>query len=201
VIEAGSRDELTQALAQLAGGVARPLQELREDLLNLLADVEAGLDFAEEDIHFIGRTDLLTRLGKGMALVTLLGKQLDQRAVAGRPFRVVLAGRPNAGKSSLFNALAGETAALVSPQPGTTRDYLVRRLNLGDVVIELVDPAGWQDTLDAIDQQAQTLGRGEAERADLLLVCVEAGGSRNEAEEAVLRRPDVPALAVATKAD
>src|SRR5262249_39055725 len=105
VIEAGSRAELTQAPAQLAGGSARAPQELRDDLLNLLADVEAGLDFAEEDIHFVGRTDLLTHLGKGMALVTLLGKQLDQRAVAGRPFRVVLAGRPNAGKSSLFNAL------------------------------------------------------------------------------------------------
>src|SRR5262249_56299940 len=128
-------------------GIAGRVEEVRDDLLNLLADVEAGLDFAEEDIHFVGRTDLLTHLGKGMALVTLLGKQLDQRAVAGRPFRVVLAGRPNAGKSSLFNALAGEMAALVSPQPGTTRDYLVRRLELGDVVIELVDTAGWQDTL------------------------------------------------------
>jgi tRNA modification GTPase len=201
VIEAGSRAELTQALAQLAGGVARPLQELRDDLLNLLADVEAGLDFTEEDIHFVSREDLLARLGKGLALVTLLGKQLEQRAVAGRPFRAVLAGRPNAGKSSLFNALAGDAAALVSPQPGTTRDYLVRRLDLGNVAVELVDTAGWQETLDTIAQQAQALGRDQAERADLLLLCVEAGCSFGEAEKALLRRQDVPAVAVTTKAD
>src|SRR3984893_5611497 len=65
VIEAGSRDELKQALAQLAGGVARPLQELRDDLLNLLADVEAGLDFADEDIAFVKPDEMLGRLAKG----------------------------------------------------------------------------------------------------------------------------------------
>ena len=110
VIDAGTRDELKQALAQLAGGVARPLQELRGELLDLLADLEAGLDFAEEDIHFISTEDQLRRLGKGLALLTLLAKQLEQRALGGRAFRVVLAGRPNAGKSSLFNALTGGAA-------------------------------------------------------------------------------------------
>src|SRR5437588_583005 len=130
VIEAGSRDELKQALAQLAGGMTRPLQELREDLLNLLADVEAALDFSDEDIHFVEQAELLKRLMKGLALVTLLRRQLDQRGVSGGSFRVVLAGRPNAGKSSLFNALAGSAAALVSAEPGTTRDYLVHKLDL-----------------------------------------------------------------------
>ncbi len=144
VIEASDRDELRQALAQLAGGVSEPLQSLRDDLLNLLADLEAGLDFAEEDIQFIGADELLLRLGKGLARLTLLQKQLEQRALSGRPFRVVLAGPPNAGKSSMFNALAGEPAALVSAQAGTTRDYLVRRLTLDGVPIELIDTAGWQ---------------------------------------------------------
>src|SRR4051812_16592616 len=99
VIEAGSRAELRQALGQLAGGVATPLQALREDLLNLLADVEAGLDFADEDIHFVGEDELLTRLARGLAQVTELGRQLERRGVSDRAFRVVLAGRPNAGKS------------------------------------------------------------------------------------------------------
>ena len=174
VIEAGSRDELKEALAQLAGGVTRPLQELRSDLLDLLADLEAGLDFTEEDINFIGSDDLLHRLGKGLALLTLLDKQLEQRSLGGRPFRAVLAGRPNAGKSSLFNALTGGRA-LVSPEPGTTRDYLVQRLDLDGVTVELIDTAGWQEAVGGIEAQAQTLGRGQMTSADLVLLCVEAG--------------------------
>src|SRR5204862_248783 len=75
VIEAGSRDELQQALAQLAGGVALPLQELRGDLLDLLADVEAALDFSDEDIHFVAEGDLLRRLTRGLALLTNLRHQ------------------------------------------------------------------------------------------------------------------------------
>jgi tRNA modification GTPase len=200
VIEADSRLELTQALAQLAGGVSGPLQELRGDLLDLLADVEAGLDFTEENIQFVGQDDLLKRISKGMALITLLARQLDQRGLAGRPFRAILVGQPNAGKSSLFNALAG-AAALVGPEPGTTRDYLVARLNLGGTPVELVDTAGSQEAADRIGEQAQLLGRGQASQADLLLVCVEAGRSLAEAEAALLRRGDPPAVAVATKCD
>jgi tRNA modification GTPase len=200
VIEAGSRDELKQALAQLAGGVARPLQALRDDLLNLLADVEAGLDFAEEDVQFVEERDLLLRLGGALAHVTLLGKQLEQRGVAGRAFRVVLAGRPNAGKSSLFNALAG-ASALVSPEPGTTRDYLVRRLDLGGVAVELVDTPGWHAAGDDIESQAQSLGREQAERADLVLLCLEAGVTRTAAEVELLRQERPAAVGVATKCD
>src|SRR5207253_3665734 len=77
VIEATDRDQLRDSLAQLAGGVTRPLDGLRDDLLNLLADVEAGLDFAEEDISFVGREDLLLRLSKGLAQLTTVRRQLE----------------------------------------------------------------------------------------------------------------------------
>jgi tRNA modification GTPase len=202
VIEAGSRDELKEALGQLAGGMARPLQQLRDNLLDLLADVEAGLDFVEEDIHFVSREDLLARLADGLAQVTLLQKQLIQRAVGHRPFRVVLAGQPNAGKSSLFNALAGAAAALVSSAPGTTRDYLVRRLEIDQVPLELVDTAGWHEANGAIAEQAQSLGRSQVEHADLLLLCLEAGKPITHEETTLLARkgsPDV--VGVATKCD
>jgi tRNA modification GTPase len=204
VIEAGDPDELRESLAQLAGGVTRPLDGLRADLLDLLADVEAGLDFVDEDITFVSRPDLLIRLAKGLAQVTLVRKQLEGRGRSGRTFRAVLVGRPNAGKSSLFNALAGEApdaGALVSPTPGTTRDYLVRRLDLGGVAVELVDTAGRQQALDMIDAQAQDLGRGVAERADLLLVCVPVGEDPDADERRLLADAGRPAVAVAMQCD
>ncbi|MBL8798661.1 MAG: tRNA modification GTPase [Planctomycetia bacterium] len=174
VIEANGRQELRQALQQLAGGMTAPLVGLRDDLLNLLADLEAGLDFTEEDIHFIAPEELLKQLAKGLAQLTLLQKQLDQRSLSGRPFRVVIAGPPNVGKSSLFNALTGGSA-LVAPEQGTTRDYLVQRLDLDGTALDIVDTAGWQSADETIEEQAQHLGRAAAENADLILLCQVAG--------------------------
>jgi tRNA modification GTPase len=200
VVEAGSRAELKQALAQLAGGIARPLQDLRSDLLDLLADLEAGLDFSEEDLHFISPEDLLRRLSRGLALVTLLQKQLEQRSLGHRPFRAILAGRPNSGKSSLFNALTGSTT-LVSTQPGTTRDYLVAQVREDDLMVELVDTAGWQSSEGDVEQQAQLLSREQTREADLILLCREAG-TQSTAEEHRLLQPGEPeAVEVATKCD
>ena len=173
VIEAGSAVELKQALTQLAGGVADPLALLREDLLNLLADVEAGLDFTEEDLQFVENAELLRRLTKGLAQVTLVSKQLRDRAVSGPAFRVVLAGPANAGKSSLFNALLNRDAVLVGPEAGTTRDYVEADLALDGVVARLVDTAGLGESRDSLDLRAQELGRSQTAAADLVLWCGE----------------------------
>jgi tRNA modification GTPase len=209
VIEAGTDDELTQALTQLAGGVTQPLHGLRDDLLNLLADVEAGLDFTEEDIQFADKKDILLRLGAGMAHLINLRKQLDDRAVSARTFRVALVGAPNAGKSSLFNALAGVPAAIVSPVPGTTRDYVTRSVTIQGTNVELIDTAGWQGATDGIEEQAQRLGREQARKADLVLECVEATvwrASRREShDDGTASGPGAPGLrsplVVLTKAD
>jgi tRNA modification GTPase len=202
VIEASDRDQLAESLAQLAGGVTRPLDGVLDDLLNLLADVEAGLDFVDEDISFVGREDLLTRLANGLARLTLLQKQLEGRGRSDRPFRAVLVGRPNAGKSSLFNALGGagpNAGAIVSLTPGTTRDYLVQRLEINGMSIELVDTAGRQTPMDSIDHQAQQLAGDVARRADLLLVCIPAGAEPNAEDRGSLA--GMVAVAVATQCD
>jgi tRNA modification GTPase len=196
VIDAQGEGELKNALAQLAGGMAQPLQQLREDLLNLLADVEAGLDFAEEDIAFVRPEELLGRLTKALAQLTLLRKQIDQRGIGDRPFRIVLAGAPNAGKSSLFNALVGRSAAIVSAQPGTTRDYLEKDVHLRGITLRLVDTAGLRSTADGIETMAQGLGRDQARQADLVLLCQEGGVDMPE-----WTFPAVDVLRVATKCD
>lgn len=197
VVASGSREELRHALGQLAGGVADPLRSLRSDLLDLLADMEAALDFGDEDIEFVGEDEVLHRLGNAMAVVTTVRQQLDRRALSERAFRVVLAGRPNAGKSSLFNAL-GRGSALVSPIPGTTRDYLVQRIDVEGIPIELIDTAGWNHGNGNAERQAQSLAAEQLEMADLVLYCIEGDAT----EEAAPQLPDeLPRLVIATKSD
>jgi tRNA modification GTPase len=198
VIEAADRDELKQALGQLAGGIGRPMQELRDDLLNLLADVEAGLDFTDEDIQFVKTDELLGRISKGLAQLLRVQRQLEQRGTSERILRVVLAGRPNVGKSTLFNALTGATA-LVSPTPGTTRDYLQHRLDLGDCSVYLIDTAGLRSSDDNIESAAQALGRGQVTAADLVLLCLESGQVVTVEERDLLRQETT--LPIGTKAD
>ena len=171
-VAAGSDDELKLALSHLAGGVSTPLDLIRDELLNLLADLEAGLDFVDEDIEFVGRSEVVLRVGSALARVANLRRQVEDRAGGGPSFRAVLVGEPNAGKSSLFNALAGLKVALVGAKAGTTRDYLSRSVELADAKVELVDTAGLRETPDAIEGQAQKLGRKTADRADLVLRCV-----------------------------
>lgn len=175
VIEATGPDQLKRALVQLAGGLARPLDQVRDDLLNLLADVEAGLDFSDEDLSFVEETQLLARLAKALAHVTLVGKQVQERGSTGPTFRVVLAGGPNVGKSSLFNALVGRDAALVSPAAGTTRDYLEADVVVKGATIRLIDTAGLGVPSGPIDAAAQDLGRDWLSGADLVLWCREPG--------------------------
>src|SRR5207249_1093639 len=124
-----------------------------------------------------------------------------QRALSERPFRVVLAGRPNVGKSSLFNALGGAASALVSPEEGTTRDYLVQHLEIDGVMVELVDTAGWRSVNGAIEEQAQELGRDQAEQADLVLFCQEAGSELTAEENELLSHGNPPVLHLGTKCD
>lgn len=171
VIDARDEGELKSALDQLAGGLSSRLVQLRGDLLDLLADLEAGLDFADEAIEFVSHATLIGRLGLARDAIDELLSQADRRMrSSGRP-RVVLAGPPNAGKSTLFNALAGAPAALISSVAGTTRDYLVRETTLAGLAVELVDTAGEESATGGISQAAQELRSQQISSADLVVVC------------------------------
>lgn len=151
VIDAPDGGALTTALDQLAGGLAKPLNALREDLLSLLAELEAGLDFVEEeDIRFVEPAELQERLATAVEAIAALVEQTTSRGRRDTLPKVALVGPPNAGKSSLFNALrlkygvdgAQPIAALVSAEAGTTRDSLAAVLAAGGAMFELLDTAG-----------------------------------------------------------
>lgn len=194
--------ELRTALTQLAGGLSRPLDALREEILLLLAEVEAGLDFADEDLSLIDNDSLLWRVDACRSALMDVQDRLREQGKSSAVFRVVLAGLPNAGKSSLFNTLIGQHSALVSAQPGTTRDYLTRTLQVQGVSLELVDTAGSEQTTGTIEQQAQALRHEQMHSASLLLYCFDSTKGLDDSEHRLIQQwPNDKLLLVATKSD
>jgi len=202
VVDAADERSLASALKQMAGGLAEPLRRLRSDLLDLIADLEAGLDFVEEDLEFIDRATLVARLNAAHVLVVALGARMSARGEATELPRVVLVGRPNVGKSTLFNALAGSERALVSSTAGTTRDYLTCRLTFAGVELELIDTAGFDHTPTTgengealIDAASQLASHSQRREADLVVHCLDGDSTSEESPLAA------NTLVVRTKAD
>jgi tRNA modification GTPase len=187
IIDARDRSQLDSALQQLAGGLARPLDRLRESLLDLLADLEAGLDFVDEDIQFLDAAELQTRLADAAQQIQALETQVVGRSERDEEFRIALVGWPNVGKSSLWNALVGEPAAIVADSAGTTRDYLTRRVAIGGLDCLLIDTAGIAaHGADGIEAQAQRLGAQQAAQADLQVWCIDGTRPLNSQEQAAM---------------
>ncbi|HEY4232268.1 MAG TPA: GTPase [Lacipirellulaceae bacterium] len=206
VIDAQQADQLQTALGQLAGGLAKPLQSLRDELLHLLAEVEAGLDFVEEDIEFISASELVARLHEILKTLRGVTAQLSSRNVDRAAAQVVLVGPPNAGKSSLFNAMTRRfpaapspakrvtPSAIVSPHRGTTRDYLTAKIELAGTVCALVDTAGIEPIpangcgdngsdipAAEISAAAQTLSSEIRGQASLRALCVDSSSIEADA--------------------
>jgi tRNA modification GTPase len=172
-------------------------------LLDTCAELEAGLDFVEEDIEFISAVQLQHQLAEAINLVQgTLDQVIARGEIADEP-RIVLRGWPNVGKSALWNALVHDRRAMVANQPGTTRDYLVGRLDLDGVLAQLVDTAGTQPSQHELDRAAQKMADGQQARADVLVLCFDATRKLNPWERQELRRttPQDQRLLVLTKVD
>lgn len=205
-------DAQLQAAALLRQGMLGRWAELQvERLGGLLALVEAGIDFVDqEDVHPIGEAELATGLAEvEREVVRMLEGGPAWANLEAQPW-VVLVGRPNAGKSTLFNALLGRERAVISPMAGTTRDALCEPLKVpaergGEVELLLVDVAGIDDPRERMDGWMQEAARQAIQRADLLLLLEPADGPHEGRDEihamASLLRPGARSLRVMTKAD
>lgn len=199
VIEARDTRQLELALRQLAGGLTQRIDRIRDHLLDILAHVEAGLDFVDEaDVSPIARSELLSELQSGAAELDDILKHLQARDRPGHRPRVVLVGPANAGKSRLYNALSGSDQAIVSPRAGTTRDYLESVFDCGGIEIELIDTAGVEPVLDSVQSQAQAQREGQTQGADLVLRCQAADDTATYADTSITGQAS---LRVATKCD
>jgi tRNA modification GTPase len=206
LIQAQTEESHRQALAQLQGGLSQAICAMREELLEVLAYVEGAMEFPEEDLEFLPWETLRAKAHAVEAWMTTLLDTFQTGRVLREGVQVAIVGRPNVGKSSLFNALLAANRAIVTPIPGTTRDVLEEVANLRGYPFRLVDTAGIRPSTDLVEREGIERARGSLESADLVLLVLDGSEPLTaEDEEAmaavqgkrvqvVLNKTDLPPL-------
>lgn len=169
LINASSEQAAKSALNSLRGEFSNKIHELLEELTYLRVFVESAIDFPEEEIDFIADSDVKERLGKLLKKIMEITKAAKQGVLLQQGISVVIAGKPNAGKSSLLNCLAGEERAIVTDIAGTTRDVLRENIQIDGMPLHVIDTAGLRESTDIIEQQGITRAIDTIKKADLLL--------------------------------
>ena len=198
LIDAASREAARAALRSLAGEFSNSIAEISARLVELRALTEAMLDFPEEEIDTVHRSDAAARLGAIRGLLDEVLAKSRQGSLLRNGIHAVLAGAPNVGKSSLLNRLAGEERAIVTPIAGTTRDALREPIQIDGVPLTLVDTAGLREASDIVEELGIERTRHELARADLVLFVQEAGAPAAAPPELTA---GVPCVAVFNKID
>jgi len=201
LVDARSRAMHRVALAQLEGGLSRRIETLRESILHLEALIAYDIDFPEEDDGPMDPERIRTAIGDvERALDTLLATARMGELYRGGAL-VVIAGAPNAGKSSLFNALLGSARAIVTPVPGTTRDAIEALLDLGPWPVRLVDTAGLRESTDVVERLGIEVSERYLGDADVVLACGESAATLAATVGRVRTLTDAAVLPVHTKDD
>jgi tRNA modification GTPase len=204
LIDAGSREAARAAMRSLQGEFSSMVQGLTDALIDLRTYVEAAIDFPEEEVDFLGDPELGERLATVRSHFDAVTAAAGQGRLLRDGLNVVLAGRPNSGKSSLLNRLAGYDAAIVTAIPGTTRDVLRERIDIDGLPLHVLDTAGLRDSGDLVEQEGVRRAAAEMTRADRVLFVIDAAhdpqGKAFQEEQGRLP-PDVPVTLVFNKVD
>ncbi|MCI0615312.1 tRNA uridine-5-carboxymethylaminomethyl(34) synthesis GTPase MnmE [bacterium] len=183
LIEADSAHQAELALDQMSGRLSRYLQDLRTEFIELIALMEGNIDFSEEQHYdFITQEESIRRHNSILSSIRKLIGTFDRGRLIRDGFRVVISGRPNVGKSCLFNSLLGEDRAIVTASAGTTRDYLRERIVLGGYLVNLLDTAGIRESQEEIEEEGIRRSRQMIENADLILVLVDGSESLSKGD-------------------
>jgi tRNA modification GTPase len=172
---------------QVEGGLSNWVRELREDLLDILVQVEAAIDFPEEDIELLQRPELINKIGGLQSKLVAITDTYEWGKLFREGARVCISGRPNVGKSSLLNTLLGAQRAIVTPVPGTTRDVIEESINLKGLPVVLWDTAGMREASDEIEKIGVDLSRQHLEKADAVLVVLDGSESLTEEDRTLLK--------------
>jgi tRNA modification GTPase len=203
LIDAGSRAAARSALRSLDGAFSRRIHDLVGALTALRAHVEACIDFPEEEIDFLSDPQLGARLAALRDMLAQTRTAAGQGVLLKEGLRVVLAGQPNVGKSSLLNLLAGRDSAIVTDVPGTTRDLVREHIQLDGLPLHVIDTAGIRAPGDAVEAEGVGRAWSAIESADALLLVVDDRSGCGEADEAILARlpAGVASIVVSNKID
>lgn len=203
LIASNSKASHDVAMQQMRGGFANELKALREQLIHFASMIELELDFAEEDVEFANREQLTRLVTKINQVLRRLISSFEMGNVIKNGVPVVIAGKPNVGKSTLLNALLNEERAIVSDIAGTTRDTIEDELTIGGVVFRFIDTAGIRDTADIIEALGVERTLEKMKQAKLIIYMADAAQTTAEIEEQVrgLKQLDVPYLVLLNKAD
>jgi tRNA modification GTPase len=174
LIDSGSVEAARAAMRSLQGDFSAAVRSLTEAVTETRMHVEAAIDFPEEEIDFLADTVLRRRIEQALELCAQITAQARQGALLREGMTVVIAGRPNAGKSSLLNRLAGYDAAIVTEIPGTTRDVLRERIHLDGMPLHIADTAGLREVSDLVEAEGIRRAREEMTRADRILYVIDA---------------------------
>ncbi|WP_020413888.1 tRNA uridine-5-carboxymethylaminomethyl(34) synthesis GTPase MnmE [Microbulbifer variabilis] len=174
LIDAGSSQAARNAMRSLQGAFSEKIEDLVESLTHLRIYVEAAIDFPEEEIDFLADGKVAADIEALLAQVTSVEVQARQGAIMREGMRVAIAGRPNAGKSSLLNALAGHDAAIVTDIAGTTRDILREHIHIDGMPLQFADTAGLRDAPDKVEQIGIERAWVEIHQADRVLLVMDA---------------------------
>ena len=207
LIDASTAQAVRSAARSLSGAFSDEVGQLRELLVKLRMLVEATLDFPEEEIDFLQKADASGQLARLQAQLAHVVHQTQQGVLLREGITVVIAGQPNAGKSSLLNALAGAELAIVTPIAGTTRDVVQQTIQINGVPVHILDTAGLRDSHDEVEQIGIAKAWAEIEKADAVLFVYDASKANDpdtQAANAALRArlpSGVPVLSVWNKCD
>ncbi len=190
------------AAHQLEGGLSRRLEGLRTDLVELLALLEAGVDFSdEEDVTSINKDELAERLDAADSFLAALIDDADRGRLFREGARLVIAGRPNVGKSTLMNALLRKERVIVTPSPGTTRDVVEEGIDIGGVPVRMLDTAGIRDDAEDIEKTGVEWAAQAVADSDLALLMVDGSSGLNRDDRLAAQTVRGPCLLVINKCD
>jgi tRNA modification GTPase len=188
LIESQTLYQARVAAQQLGGSVSTRLKPHKQVLLDLIARLEAGIDFAEDDVAVIGWPEILTRLDRISADLERLVEGYEYGRIVREGLTLAIVGRPNVGKSSLFNRLLNEERAIVTPIPGTTRDLVAETANLGGIPLRFVDTAGVREALDEVEKIGVARTFSAIADSDLRLLVVDASEPWTEDDTLLLEK-------------